>query len=626
MEDKKPFWTKKKLLWAALILCICVMVAALVYIVYYLAQYMGQKQVESDISSMYLNASPMPPSTSLPAEISPSDGAEPSPDEPTPSSISEYEMLIAAEEEGKIRFAELLEVNPDYRGMIFIPGILSEEGLAFVLGEDNEFYLRHDFYGKRNDNGTVFLHHNNSRLLSDRNVVMFGHNMNTGAMFAGLHKYKQAETFKTSPVVTLDSLTGKTTWIVFAAYHTEPDWGYIETQPTQAEFGDMLDEIKARSLFHSNVEVDETDRILTLSTCSYEGGMEDIRFAVHARLLRPGEEIPAEVIATENPDPLPFTPPDQIKRTDVNAAAAAVTQHPRSKKTYYYQIREGKIEWYSGGETLQGPYTSFYGKVKPGSLLTAAYHTGEAKMYFALDRYNGNQGIYLMTGKFPNSTLRIAGNGAVTPSGADAVSPMLSYSGDTMWLFYTVKTGSGEELYRAALSSNKLGTPELITSLPSGTGTRAIGQVVYDGNTMVFWHEKATQTVKGTWLGSGEFFSPQLNGGNEHLMFYGAVSGSKIKVMVENGGKLSPSTFDLSSIPPKPEADPPPETPPDTPTPSSDEVTLSPDEPSDTPPPEETPSMPPPADPSPDPTPETPSGDTSPGELNPILPPETPGT
>jgi sortase B len=566
MDEKKPFFTKKRLLWAALILCICIMVAALVYIGYYLAQYFGQKQVENDVSNLYLSVSPAPPSppsssASTPAPSAAGQTGEPSPGEPSPSAISEFDALIAAEKEGIERFSALLEVNPDYRGMIFIPGLFDETGLPYVLGDDNDYYLRHDFYGNVNDNGTIFLHCNNSRLMTDRNSVLFGHNMNTGAMFAKLHGYKDsADTYKTAPVVKLDSLTGQSTWVVFAAYECEPDWGYIQTHPTQDQFGALLDEIKARSYFLTDVDVNETDRIITLSTCTYPNGLEDMRLAVHARLLRPGEAEPAEVIATKNPDPLPFNPPDQIARSEVEAASMAVMQHPRSKKTYYYQIRDGAIDWYSGGTTLQGPYTNFRGRVKPGSLLAAAYHPGEEKQYYALDHYGSSMGIFLLTGKFPSSTIRFTGDSPVTQNGVDAVAPMLSYSGDKMWLLYTVKRTNGEAIFRAVVSENKLsGEAELIYTLPLGTDARVVGQAEYNGSTLIFWHEKGTQTVKGTWLGSGEVFYPQLSGANDSLMFYGTVSNGKISVMTEKDGLLSPSIFDLGSVPPAPVTETPPD-------------------------------------------------------------------
>jgi sortase B len=571
-EGKKTVFTKKRMLIGALALCVCVMVAALVYIGVYFTQYFGQKRLEDEISSLY-QAIPPAPSPSIPAvfatdpspspdELSPSGGpSEPPPSEPlAPPVKSEFAMLIEAEKEGMARFAPLLEINEDFRGMMFIPNLLDDDGLAFVLGDDNAYYLDRDLKGEYNLNGTIFMHYQNSRLLTDRNTVLFGHNMNTGAMFAKLHNYHKAETFKTAPLVQLDSLTGQTTWIVFAAYDSEPDWGYIATKPTLNEFADLLDEIKGRSLFHTDVDVTENDRILTLSTCSYAGSYEDLRFVVHARQLRPGETAPTEVIATPNPDPIPFTPPDQIARKDMKAAATAVMQHPRSLKTYYYQIGDGKIEWYSGGSTLQGPYKRLDGKVKPGSLLSAAYHPGEEKVYYALDHYNGNQGIYFLTSKYPSSNIRFVPNsGAVTPAGEDAVSPSLSYTLDTMWLLYTVKKADTEEIYRAPVTNNKLGTPELVYTLPSNTGARVIGQVAYANEVMVFWHEKGSQIVRGTWIGSGEVFYPQFNGQNDRLTLYGEVSDGKIKVMAEKDGLLTPAVFDLTSLPAKPV--PPPQTP-----------------------------------------------------------------
>lgn len=68
----------------------------------------------------------------------------------------------------------------------------------------------------------------------------------------------------------------------------------------------MIQEAKDRSRLDYDVDVNTSDRTLTLSTCAYKytDSVEkrDLRFVVQARLLRPGEEIPTSAKVTRNTD------------------------------------------------------------------------------------------------------------------------------------------------------------------------------------------------------------------------------------------------------------------------------------------------------------------------------------
>ena len=47
---------------------------------------------------------------------------------------------------------------------------------------------------------------------------------------------------------------------------------------------EKLDKIKNKSIYKSDINVDENDKIITLSTCSYE--FNDARMVVHGKLLK----------------------------------------------------------------------------------------------------------------------------------------------------------------------------------------------------------------------------------------------------------------------------------------------------------------------------------------------------
>ena len=59
-----------------------------------------------------------------------------------------------------------------------------------VVHKDNTFFLDHDAMGKRNANGAIFMDQGTSLLTRPYTILLYGHNMKTGAMFGNLRKYE----------------------------------------------------------------------------------------------------------------------------------------------------------------------------------------------------------------------------------------------------------------------------------------------------------------------------------------------------------------------------------------------------------------------------------------------------
>jgi hypothetical protein len=66
-----------------------------------------------------------------------------------------------------------------------------------------------------------------------------------------------------------------------------------------------VEQVRRRSLINTSVDVAEGDKVLTLSTCTYDIRGVELRFVVMARLLRDGEsEKVNTALATQNGKPL----------------------------------------------------------------------------------------------------------------------------------------------------------------------------------------------------------------------------------------------------------------------------------------------------------------------------------
>lgn len=208
-----------------------------------------------------------------------------------------------------LKYAYLYAINPELVGWIKIQG--TNLDVQVVQSTDNEKYLKTDFYGKRSRYGCPYLdYRNDSKYLNDNNVI-YGHHMSDGLMFSILDKYKTIEGYKESPVIQYDTIYQTYYFKVFAAFVTnslpEDDNGYlfnytITDFSSDNQFMNFVQEVQKRSIFNTNVSVLPDDKLLTLSTCSYEFGKA--RLVVVARLCRENENPNVDTSeATINPAP-----------------------------------------------------------------------------------------------------------------------------------------------------------------------------------------------------------------------------------------------------------------------------------------------------------------------------------
>ena len=175
----------------------------------------------------------------------------------------------------------LRQVNPDVIGWIWIPD--TEVNYPVMQGTDNNYYLNYTWDGNKSIMGSIFMEHQNSPELTDFNTMIYGHNMDNGSMFASLRYYSDESYWKTHPYVYLRSDQGVYRYEIFSFYITEVEgnaYGIgFATDRIKTLF---LNEICRDSVVKTNIRPENTDRILTLSTCSGIG--YSTRWVVHARL------------------------------------------------------------------------------------------------------------------------------------------------------------------------------------------------------------------------------------------------------------------------------------------------------------------------------------------------------
>ncbi len=188
---------------------------------------------------------------------------------------------------------KLVQTNPDTAGWIGINGIVHLP----VVYRDNAYYLTHDFSGRQNTSGALFLDQASPVAAQTQNLLIHGHSMFDGSMFGLLTHYQKPETLARHPLISFSTLYEKETYAVFAVLRVAPDaFDYYShpTFPSETAFEDYDASVRERSLYDIPVDVRPDDALLTLSTC-----IDDDLLVVMARRLRNGETRDALISAIE---------------------------------------------------------------------------------------------------------------------------------------------------------------------------------------------------------------------------------------------------------------------------------------------------------------------------------------
>lgn len=304
---KKPASKKKKTArtdWLIACVCALVFLISAIFIVRYYRQRGETQDLNSDLLLLLeATATPEAAPETVQAEftVSPTPVSSPTPT-PAPTPVPEYETSPEADvivytyptppAEIDPAFNELHRLNPDMVGHLRIPSTSTPIDL-FVVQRDNDFYLDHDFYGKSSRAGTLFLDMANSIWPQDQHMMIYGHNMKDGTMFARLTKYKSIDYTSWNPFVYFDTLYEKHAYAVVAALRIRADDALTADFNLRSfffepsEFDVFVSKLYDRALYKTNVDVNSSDHLLTLVTCSY--WTDDERFVLVTRRLRENE-------------------------------------------------------------------------------------------------------------------------------------------------------------------------------------------------------------------------------------------------------------------------------------------------------------------------------------------------
>jgi len=160
----------------------------------------------------------------------------------------------------------LFERNSDCVGWVYIADTKINYPVMHTPREP-ERYLKKNFDGKRSAAGVPFLE-GLCTLRSD-NLIIYGHNMKNGTMFAGITKYKNESYWQTHPTIEFETADGVRQYQIFAAVRLKMDDGWYDFRiaKTEEEHLRQVTRIKEMALYDTGITPAYGQQMITLSTC-----------------------------------------------------------------------------------------------------------------------------------------------------------------------------------------------------------------------------------------------------------------------------------------------------------------------------------------------------------------------
>lgn len=290
------------------IACAAVFVGCAIALINYFSNLAISKEASEQLGDIYASArdtvseapsaapSPTPLTTAAPTSPR-QEGLLPTATTPQPTATELWPQVYADNPKLKVTsvFDELQSQNRDIIAWLKIENELDEP----VVQRDNTYYLTHNALGQTSVTGALFLDEICDLIHVPTQMIIYGHNMKTGAMFGMLKKYtvKGSSYYKEHAFIDFNTLYENGRYVIFAVCEVDirsdqpyylPFWHY-QRFSSEKQFTDYVASARAFSHYFCSVDVEPGDRLLTLSTCT--GTDDNKRLIVMARKLRENEDL-----------------------------------------------------------------------------------------------------------------------------------------------------------------------------------------------------------------------------------------------------------------------------------------------------------------------------------------------
>lgn len=189
-----------------------------------------------------------------------------------------------------IGFASLRVENPDIYAWIYIP----DTNVNYPVLQnptDDSYYLKHDKDGNYSEAGAIYSQLANKTDFSDPVTVLYGHNMNSGGMFATLHYFENKDFFDSHQDMHIYTDGHILTYRVISAYqydnrHILNSFNFTDKAVVQQYFNMVLSPDSLVKNVREGVQLSaDSDKIVQLSTCTGDANHLVRRYLVTGELV-----------------------------------------------------------------------------------------------------------------------------------------------------------------------------------------------------------------------------------------------------------------------------------------------------------------------------------------------------
>ena len=188
----------------------------------------------------------------------------------------------------KNKYEKIYYLNTDFVGWITIEDTMIDYPVM-QTPNDEQYYLRRDFYKEYNSAGTLFCKAEADIEKPSDNIVIYGHHMNSGTMFNDLDKYESKEFYETHKYIHFGTIyDDEAMYEVIAAFRTDVNPGTYEyynfIDGTEEEFNTYIQNAVSKTPYTIETKAEYGDKLITLSTCAYH--VTNGRFVVVAKKIQ----------------------------------------------------------------------------------------------------------------------------------------------------------------------------------------------------------------------------------------------------------------------------------------------------------------------------------------------------
>ena len=276
---------------------------------------------------------------------------------PEPEEIPAQDRVAAITPANGERIREKKDENEDVVGWLTVPGTDIDSVILYSPEKDNGFYTNHDFAGNPSKDGFYFADNrcdftSPTRDRISQNIALYAHSWDEnpdGQLFAQLKRFKNPDFAEAHPYIFFSTEAEDMVWEVFAVYNITVNQSYIIPDLPWSTLSKILDIAYQASVLDYGIRLTESDKILTLSTCSFEvpgrpplplDKIPDYRFVVMARLVSPDDARKETATVTANNDPLPPDAMPAIYSHHTDVMQYAGTLYDNLARSYADKIPE----------------------------------------------------------------------------------------------------------------------------------------------------------------------------------------------------------------------------------------------------------------------------------------------